>query len=62
MERQTARLKRLQIERKTQGAMTTISSLHEGKITRREDWGTMGKKWRKIAHCSPLPARPNAKR
>jgi hypothetical protein len=28
----------------------------------KEDWGTMGKKWRKIAHCSPLPARPNAKR
>jgi hypothetical protein len=22
-----------------------------------EDWGTLGKKWRKIARCSPLPAR-----
>jgi hypothetical protein len=24
-------------------------------ITRREDWGTLGKKSREIAHCSPLP-------
>jgi len=44
------------------GAMTMISRLGEDKITHGEDWGTMGKKWRKIAHCSPLPARPNAKR
>jgi hypothetical protein len=44
------------------GAMTMISRLDEDKISHGEDWGTLGKKWRKIPHCSPLPARPNAKR
>ena len=36
------------------GAMTMISRLDEDKITHGEDWGTLGKKWRKfpiVRHC-----------